>query len=111
MEKLEQKIVDLLGRLEEAGVQLGPDAFDALVRGAYINGVAELAGAGLLVFVACFSLRVSVRAAKKNEDGAAAFGFLAGFLSSAVLIIQMLGSNMWVKVLDPAAYVVGRLLS
>ena len=68
MEKLEAKIVDLLDRAEELGINLGPEAFDALVRAERWDGAVPIALGMVFWFGGLMFFLGAGKAADKKES-------------------------------------------
>tara|TARA_R100000049_G_C1937896_1_gene81784 strand:- start:996 stop:1328 length:333 start_codon:yes stop_codon:yes gene_type:complete len=104
---MEDKLIALVERLEEAGTRPAPEALDALVRAVQIGGTVQLMGGAVAgaFFLASLAVIVWLLAKERFNDAEGAVSTTVCALSGLVTVACFSASNVWVKYLDSVAYV------
>lgn len=120
-QELESKLVDLIGKLEDAGSELGPQVIEAGLFAVRGIAVAEI-GLGLVALVASFFLlRFAygnvIKVLENTGGGAEELCFFSGVAATVLGIISLIGgakhvfhASAWLAVVSPEAALVYRLL-
>ena len=111
MEELEGKLVELLDRAEELGIEIAPDVWDAPLRATYFDGAVAIATGSLILIVSLAVSTVLVVLERKDplqDYIVPAVG--VGILGTLLGIIPLVAGNPWMKVFDPQAALIQKLL-
>lgn len=122
--ELEQKLIELIDKAEAAGTKLAPEALDALVRAAQlegtfalISGVVMLAICAGAVFLTCKFAALAKRFFDDRSNGCGEICVALAIISGAVSVflsifaaVNLLAASTWLKVIDPLAYVARQIL-
>lgn len=117
MEGLEQKLIELIGRAEEAGSKFAPEVLDALVRAAHVEGIVGLViGLTMLPITAVAFAVMFVLIKKLGKDNiddcipVIMVSGIVGLSAGAAAMAHLLSSAVWLKLVDPVAYIAKTLL-
>ena len=103
MEKTDEKLANLIEKLQDAGFTQAPEIIDGAIRAIHFDGV--LAVTGALLFGALFlvSLITLLYGATKDNDVLMGVGAIGSIFCLILTIIIGSARNPWLKMFDPEA--------
>lgn len=111
MEQLETKLVELIDKLEAAGIQFAPEVLEAAKTAVFIDGIMQVALVGFLLLITTGIVTTFIILAIKFNDVDYRAGAIASTVIGCVIILLVASfSNPWLKVFAPEAALVKQLL-
>lgn len=108
-ENLDESLAKIADKLSDVGIANAPEVLEAAARVAHIEGWVAL-GFALAPMILCIALSIATVYAVKelNTEIAWTAGFLA-FVTFALSGVVVGVSSMWIKIVDPQAYIYSQI--